>query len=61
MTFAGASTKEVLYGRHYATFADFRPAIDACLTKTQTEHRARLKSLTIHTFQMFNPASRLTV
>src|ERR1700675_4857915 len=31
--------KQVLYGRHYATFADFRAAIDGCLAKIPTDHR----------------------
>ena len=34
--------KQVLYGRHYGTFADFRAAIDGCLAKIPTEHRAAL-------------------
>jgi transposase len=51
--------KQVLYGRHYATFADFRAAIDGCLAKIPTEHREKLKSLMTHTFQTFDPASFL--
>ncbi len=53
--------KQVLYGRHYSTFADFRTAIDGCLAKIPTEHQAALKSLMTHNFQTFDPASFLTV
>jgi transposase len=51
--------KQVLYGRHYGTFAEFRAAIDGCLAKIATEHREKLKSLMTHNFQTFNPASFL--
>ena len=51
--------KQVLYGRHYATFAEFRAAIDGCLGKIPTEHRAALTSLMSHKFQTFDPASFL--
>jgi transposase len=51
--------KQVLYGRHYGTFADFRAAIDGCLAKIPTEYRAALKSLMTHNFQTFDPASFL--
>lgn len=51
--------KEVLYGKHYATFADFRAAIDGCLAKIPTESREKLNSLMTHNFQSFNPASFL--
>ena len=51
--------KQVLYGRHYATFADFRTAIDGCLAKIPTEHREKLSSLMTHNFQTFDPASFL--
>jgi transposase len=51
--------KQVLYGRHYATFAEFCAAIDGCLAKIPTEHRASLESLMTHNFQTFNPASFL--
>ena len=52
--------KDVLYGRHYATFADFRAAIDGCLAKIPTTHREKLKTLMTHNFQTFDPASFLT-
>lgn len=51
--------KKVLYGRHYATFADFRGAIDGCLAKVGTEHRSALKTLMAHNFQTFDNASIL--
>ena len=51
--------KQVLYGRHYGTFADFRTAIDGCLAKIPTEHRAKLTSLMTRNFQTFDPASFL--
>ncbi len=51
--------KQVLYGRHYATFADFRAAIDGCLEKIPTQHRHSLESLMTHNFQRFDPASFL--
>jgi transposase len=51
--------KQVLYGRHYATFAEFRAAIDGCLDKIPTEHRAALTTLMAHKFQTFDPASFL--
>jgi transposase len=51
--------KQVLYGHHYATFVEFRTAIDDCLAKIPTEHREKLQSLMTHNFQTFNPASFL--
>jgi transposase len=51
--------KQVLYGRHYATFLEFRTAIDGCLAKIPTEHREKLQSLMTHNFQTFSPASFL--
>jgi transposase len=51
--------KQVLYGRHYATFQDFRAAIDGCLAKIPTDHQDALKSLMTHNFQTFEPASFL--
>jgi len=51
--------KQVLYGKHYATFPDFCGAIDSCLAKIPTDHREKLDSLMTHNFQTFNPASFL--
>lgn len=52
--------KQALYGRHYATFAEFCAAIDGCLAKIPTDHREKLNSLMTHNFQTFNPTSFLT-
>jgi transposase len=51
--------KQVLYGKHYGTFADFCAAIDGCLAKIPTDHREKLNSLMTHNFQTFDPASFL--
>jgi hypothetical protein len=51
--------RQVLYGRHYATFADFRAAIDGCLAKIPTDHQDKLKSLMTHNFQTFDKVSFL--
>jgi transposase len=51
--------KQVLSGRHYATFLEFRQAIDGCLAKIPTEHREKLQALMTHNFQTFNVASFL--
>ena len=51
--------KDVLYGRHYATFEGFREAIDGCLAKISTKHQEKLQSLMTHNFQTFKPASFL--
>jgi transposase len=51
--------KQVLYGRHDATFQEFQAAIDGCLAKIPTKHREKLKSLMTHNFQTFDIASFL--
>lgn len=51
--------KQVLYGRHYGTFLEFRAAIDGCLAKIPTQHREKLQALMTHNFQTFNPTSFL--
>ena len=51
--------RDVLYGRHRKTFADFRQAIDGCLDKIPTQHRTKLATLMTHQFQRFNKASFL--
>ena len=51
--------RDVLYGRHYKTFADFRQAIDGCLDKIPTTHRAKLATLMTPHFQRFDKASFL--
>lgn len=47
----------VLYGHHYATFAEFQAAIDGCLGKIPTDHRDKLKTLMSHKFQTFEDVS----
>ena len=51
--------RDVLYGRHYTTFAEFCQAIDGCLENIPLKHRSRLASLMTHNFQCFNLASFL--
>ncbi len=51
--------RDVLYGRHYNTFAEFCAAIDGCLDNIPTKHREKLQTLMTHNFQQFNPASFL--
>jgi transposase len=51
--------KHALYGHHFATFLEFRAAIEDCLAKISTDHREELNSLMTHNFQTFNPASFL--
>ena len=51
--------RDVLYARHYNTFAEFCQAIDGCLENIPTKHRSRLATLMTHNFQRFNPASFL--
>ena len=51
--------RDVLYGRHYNTFAEFCAAIDGCLDHIPTKHREKLHTLMTHNFQQFNPASFL--
>ena len=53
--------KQVLYGRHDGTFAEFRAAIDGCLEKIPTKHRDSLESLMTQNVQTFDPASFLAV
>mgnify|MGYP001371981572 CR=1 FL=1 len=51
--------KTALRGRYYATFADFRAAIDACLAPIDTTHRPQLATLMTHNFQTFDNVSLL--
>jgi len=51
--------KQVLYARHYDTFAAFRGAIDGCLSKIENEHAEDLTSLMTHKFQTFQDVSFL--
>jgi transposase len=50
---------KVLYGRHYQDFEAFRTAIDGCLDRIPTDHRASLKLLMTHNLQTFDNASLL--
>ena len=52
--------KDVLYARHYDTFAQLQAAIDGRLAKIPTDHREPLKSLMTHNFQTFDKTSFLT-
>lgn len=51
--------KTALRGRYYATFAEFRAAIDACLDQIDTTHRPALATLMTHNFQTFENVSLL--
>ena len=51
--------RDVLYGRHYSNFTEFRRAIDGCLDSIPTKHRDQLASLMTHNFQQFDTASFL--
>jgi transposase len=51
--------KNALRGRYYATFADFRAGIDACLAQIETTHRPVLATLMTHNFQTFDNVSLL--
>jgi len=50
---------KALYGHHFKTFDAFQEAIDKCLDRVSTEHRAALKLLMTHHFQTFDKASFL--
>ena len=52
--------RDVLYGRHYDNFTEFRRAIDGGLDNIPTKHRPQLATLMTHNFQHFNTASFLT-
>jgi transposase len=51
--------KKALRGRYHATFADFRAAIDDCLSQIDSKHRLDLKTLMTHEFQTFENVSFL--
>lgn len=51
--------KTALRGKYYATFTEFRAAIDACLNQIDTTHRPQLATLMTHNFQTFDNASLL--
>jgi len=51
--------KKALRGRYHSTFADFRAAIDDCLSQIDSTHRHDLKTLMTHDFQTFDNVSFL--
>ena len=51
--------RDVLYSRHYNTFADFRAAINGSLANIPIKHGEKLQFLMTRKFQQFNPASFL--
>lgn len=52
--------KQVLYSRHYETFATFTEAIDNCLVKITTHFQDAMKSLMTLNFQFFSKAENMT-
>jgi transposase len=51
--------REALYGRYYATFADFKSAIEDTISKLPTKHKDKLASLMTLNFQVFDNVSLL--
>ncbi len=51
--------KRALRGKHYADFTAFRAAIDDCLDRIATDHKAELRTLMTLKFQTFDIASFL--
>jgi transposase len=49
--------RRALYGRYYATFADFRAAIEEVLAGISTTHADQLKTLMTLNFQQFKDVS----
>jgi len=54
-----AMKKQALRGHYYSTFAEFRAAIDNCLSQIDQIHRPALKTLMTHEFQTFENVSFL--
>jgi len=48
-----------LYGRYYATFAEFRLGIEGCLSELSSTHSAALKKLMTLNFQTFQDGTLL--
>lgn len=48
--------KQCLYGKYYATFTDFKSAIQCCLETCNTDQRSKLHSLLTLNFQSFGKA-----
>jgi transposase len=53
--------KECLYSQYYATFPEFRAALETCLTTAQREHRSELETLLAWNFQSFRSVQTLPV
>ncbi|MEM4202156.1 MAG: IS630 family transposase [Candidatus Hadarchaeum sp.] len=53
--------RQVLYGRYYARFDEFRGAIEGCLSQINTVHKAALNRLMTLEFQTFDNVSLLDV
>ena len=51
--------KECLYSQYYATFPEFRTALETCLTTAQREHRIELETLLAWNFQSFRSVQTL--
>ena len=53
--------KECLYSHYYATFQEFREALETCLTTAHHEHRMELETLLAWHFQSFRSVQTLPV
>ncbi len=53
--------KECLYSQYYATFPEFRAALETCLITAQREHRIELETLLAWNFQSFRSVQTLPV
>jgi transposase len=51
--------RQTLYGRYYATFADFRVAVQTTLDQLSSRHKDKLASLMTLNFQVFENVSLL--
>ena len=53
--------KECLYSHYYATFPEFRAALETCLATAHREHRIELETLLAWNFQSFRSVQTLPV
>jgi transposase len=53
--------KQCLYSHYYATFAEFRFALESCLTTLHRERRLELETLLAWNFQSFRDVHSLSV
>lgn len=53
--------KRTLYSQHYATFADFKTAIDSCIQTAHRDHHDQLSTLLTWNFQSFEKVQTLPV